>query len=241
MEVVAEAIALETSQPDIGTSFESKALAELPIPIGDISRARAIDSFLFLTPGVTGDSFSHRISGGVDFQNEVVFNGVAAGQAETQGYQTNINPPFELVAEFRALSSVFSAQYGLAQGVASYQFASGTNALHGDVFEILKNNIFYARSVDGPTDPTTAKVITPVDTHPTYAFSLCLPLVLPKIYNGKNNTFFYARLDWCLQHNAVNGHMSVPTKAMKVGDFSALVDPNKGNALIPIFAPANFT
>src|SRR5260370_42609841 len=80
MEVVAEAIALETRKPDIGTSFESKALAELPIPIGDNSRARAIDSFLFLTPGVTGDSFSHRISGGVDFQNEVVFNGVAAGQ-----------------------------------------------------------------------------------------------------------------------------------------------------------------
>jgi hypothetical protein len=241
MEVVAEAIALETSQPDIGTSFESKALAELPIPIGDNSRARAIDSFLFLTPGVTGDSFSHRISGGVDFQNEVVFNGVAAAQAETQGYQTNINPPFELVAEFRALSSVFSAQYGLAQGVASYQFASGTNALHGDVFEILKNNIFDARRVDGPTDPTTGKVITPVDTQHNYGFSLGGPVVLPKIYNGKNKTFFYVSLDWYRQNNAVNGHMSVPTKAMKGGDFSALVDPNKGNALIPIFAPANFT
>src|SRR5260370_849906 len=150
MEVVAEAIALETSQPDIGTSFESKALAELPIPIGDNSRARAIDSFLFLTPGVPGDSFSHPISGGVDFQNEGVFNGLAAGQAETQGYQPNINPPFELVADLRALSSVFSAQYGLAQGVASYQFASGTNPLHGNVFDILNNNIFSPRTVDAP-------------------------------------------------------------------------------------------
>src|SRR5260370_11937865 len=195
MEVVAEAIALETSQPDIGTSFESKALAELPIPIGDNSRARAIDSFLFLTPGVTGDSFSHRISGGVDFQNEVVFNGVAAGQAETQGYQTNINPPFELVAEFRALSSVFSAQYGLAQGVASYQFASGTNALNGDVFEILQNNLFDARRVDGPTDQNTGKVITPVDIQHNYAFSLGRPVVLPKIYHGKNKPVFSVSVD----------------------------------------------
>jgi len=203
VEVTASAITLETSVPDVSTSFEQKALAELPIPIGDTGvgpHARAIEQFLFLTPGVTGDSFSHRIGGGVDFQNEVVFNGVAAAQAETQGFQTNINPPFELVSEFRALSSVFSAQYGLAQGVASYQFASGTNAFHGDGFEILKNEMFDAKNLSDPTD-ANGHVLTPIDKQHNFGFSVGGPVIIPKIYNGKDKTFFYTSFDWYRLNN----------------------------------------
>jgi hypothetical protein len=99
---------------------------------------------------VQDGEFSHRISGGVDFQNEVTFNGIAAVQSETKGFQTYINPPFEMISEFNVLSSVFSAQYGLAQGVAAYQFASGTNIFHGDAFEILRNNYFDAAGANPP-------------------------------------------------------------------------------------------
>src|SRR5262249_39216177 len=124
VEVMASAITLQTDQPDNGTTVERAMVQELPNEFGgDVgSRGRQIDNFLTLTPGVTGGSFSHRINGGVDFQNEVVFNGIPAVQAETQGFQTNINPPYELVSEFKVLNSVFSPQYGLGQGVATYGF-----------------------------------------------------------------------------------------------------------------------
>src|SRR5439155_1482900 len=149
VEVVAEQIALETTQPQLGTIVENKLVEEVPILIGGGpgnigARDRQIDDYLFIAPGVQGGEFSHRINGGVDFENEVMFNGVVANQSETQGLQSNINPPFEMVSEIQVLTSNFSAQYGLAQGVASYQFASGTNTLHGDAFEINRNTMFNA-------------------------------------------------------------------------------------------------
>src|SRR5438105_6931547 len=119
VEVIANPISLETSQPELGAVVENKVLEELPNQIGGLGRQ--IDSFLFLAPGVTGDSFSHRINGGLDFQNEVVFNGVPIAFAETQGFQFYINPPYESLKEFTVLQGSFSAQYGLSQGVAQYQ------------------------------------------------------------------------------------------------------------------------
>src|SRR5437879_9222696 len=136
LEVQESVIALNTTQPELGTTIEHAVVQALPVEIGG-GRGRQIDTFIFLAPGVTGGTFSHRINGGVDFENEVVFNGIPMAQSETQGFQTIWNPPFEQVNEFNVLRSSFSAQYGLAQGVITYQTASGTNQFHGDVFEIL--------------------------------------------------------------------------------------------------------
>ena len=98
----------------------------------------------------------------MDFESEVVFNGVPIAQSETQGFQTIWNPPFEQVSEFNMLRSSFSAQYGLAQGVITYQTKSGTNQYHGDGFEILRNNFFDARGAYNHT--------TPIDKENNYGF-----------------------------------------------------------------------
>ena len=226
IEIVAESIALETTQPELGALIETKVLEELPNQINSLGRQ--IDNFLTLTPGVTGDSFSHRINGGLDFQNEVVFNGVVANQSETQGFQTIINPPYELVSEFRVLTSVFSAQYGLAQGVASYQFASGTNTLHGDAFEILRNSYFDAK--DAAT--AAAGLPTSVDRENNYGFSLGGPVYLPKVYHGKDKTFFHLSVEKYKLDSGATKTETVPTQAMIGGDFSAFPSP--------IFVPGSF-
>ena len=226
VQVVAQAINLETSQPELGTVIETKVLEELPNQIGGLGRQ--IDNFLFLTPGITGGSFSHRINGGLDFQNEVVFNGVQANQSETQGFQTFINPPYEMVTEFKVLTSVFSAQYGLAQGVATYQFASGTNTLHGDAFEILRNSYFDAR------DAVTAAAGLPavVDRENNYGFSLGGPVWLPKVYHGKDKTFFHLSVERYRLSSGSTRTLTVPTQAQVGGDFSAFPQP--------IFVPGSF-
>ncbi len=216
VEVNAPAISLETTQPSLGTTIEDELVKELPIEIG--GRDRQIDAFMFLAPGVSGGTFSHRIDGGVDFSNEVVFNGVPAVQSETAGYQTNINPPFEMVGQFQILQNVFPAQYGLGQGVAQYQFASGTNALHGDAFEVLRNNYFDAKGANPPR--VNGVPITPNDKENNWGFSLGGPVILPKIYNGHDKTFFYVSSDWFRQNNAITGNLTVPTQAMITGDFS---------------------
>jgi hypothetical protein len=134
VEVTVPLITIETEEPELGTTIEHAFIEELPIEMGQsiqsaTNRGRRVDSFIFLTPGVTGGEFSHRLNGGVDFENEVTFNGLPLVKDETPGFQETINPPYEMVDEARVISSVFSPQYGLGQGVAAFQFASGTNEL----------------------------------------------------------------------------------------------------------------
>ena len=223
IEVTEDVIALETTQPVIGTTIENKVVQELPVQISG-GRGRQIESFIFLAPGVTGDNFSHRINGGVDFQNEVVYGGVPVASSETQGFQTIANPPFEMVNEFNVLRSSFSAQYGLAQGVITYNFASGTNQLHGDVFEIVRNEMFDARGAYNATRP--------VDKEHNYGFSVAGPVWIPRLYNGKNRTFFHLSMEWYRQNQTSSNFMSMPTAAQKQGDFSAtgltIFDPLTG-------------
>ncbi len=115
-------------------------MAALPVEVS--GRGRQVDQLQFTAPGTTGNTFSHRVSGGVDFEQEIVYNGIPAPQPETEGYTTNFNPPFELVQEYRVERSTFSAQFGLGQGALTYQMKSGTNSYHGDLFEINRNSLF---------------------------------------------------------------------------------------------------
>ena len=219
VQVTSSAISLETEVPQTGATIENKVVQELPDQVGGVNggvgaRGRQIDDFLFLAPGVQGGEFSHRISGGEDFSNEVLFQGIPAVQSETEGFQSNINPPFEMVNEFHVASSVFSTQYGLGQGAASYQFVSGTNQLHGDAFEINRNNYFDARGLV-QVNPTV-----PVNKQNNYGFSLGGPVYLGKLYDGRNRTFWHATSEWYKFNQQQSATMTVPTALAKSGNFS---------------------
>ena len=226
VEVTAPLIALNTTQPELGTTIEPAVVNSLPVAISG-GRGRSIDSLQFLAPGVQGDTFSHQINGGVNFETEILYNGIPAPQSETAGYSTNFNPPFELVSQFRVERSTFSAQYGLAQGAVTYQTASGTNQLHGDAFYINRNEFFDARGFFNPT--------TPIDRQNNYGFTIAGPVVFPHLYNGKDRTFFQFSLDFAKQNNTNTNIGTVPTALEKTGNFSDFVDSN-GN-LIPIYDP----
>ena len=74
VDVKSSAISLQTSTPQVGVTIENKVVEELPNQLS--GQAREVDNFIFLAPGVTGGTFSHRISGGEDFSNEVLFQGI---------------------------------------------------------------------------------------------------------------------------------------------------------------------
>lgn len=228
VEVSAPLIALNTTQPELGTTIEPIVVAGLPVAIGG-GRGRQIDTLQFLAPGTQGDTFSHRVNGGVDFEEEILYNGIPAPQSETAGYSTNFNPPFELINEFRVERSTFSAKYGLAQGAITYQTASGTNALHGDAFYINRNEFFDAKGFFryGQNVPT--------DRENDYGFTVGGPVRIPHLYNGKDRTFFLFSLDFAKTALTNSNPGTLPTPAEKAGDFSGFVD-NKGKP-IPIFDP----
>ena len=161
VQVQASAIALETTSPTIGTTLEPELVKTAPIEINSL--ARQIDSFMYLAPGVQGDANSHNINGGVTYENEVQFNGIPAAFVDFAGNQTNINPPYESVSEFRVNSSTFDARFGLGQGSVSYQMASGANAFHGDGFEILRNQFLDSTYFFPTTFNSKGHAVPPVD------------------------------------------------------------------------------
>ncbi len=226
VEVTAPLISLNTTQPELGTTIEPEVVNSLPVEIGG-GRGRDISTLQFLAPGVQGNTFSHQINGGVNFQTEIQYNGIPAPQSETAGYSTNFNPPFELVNQFRVERSTFSAKYGLAQGAVTYQTASGTNTLHGDAFYNLQNEFFDAAGF--------FNAVVPINRQNNYGFTLAGPVVIPHLYNGKDKTFFHFSLDFTKQNNTNTTIGTVPTALEKTGNFSDFVDGN-GN-LIPIYDP----
>jgi hypothetical protein len=233
VEITANPISLNTTSPQIGSTVEPVVVKALPVQVS--GRGRQIDSLQFLAPGTTGDTFSHRVSGGVDFEQEILYNGIPAPQPETEGYTTNFNPPFEMVQEFRVERSTFAAQFGLGQGALTYQMASGTNRYHGDLFEINRNSFFDSVGFfNGPA--WGGKNTPPTDHENNYGFTVGGPVWIPKVYNGRDKTFFHYSQEWYKQNNESTSPNTVPTALQKSGNFSDFVDGSTG-ALIPIFDP----
>lgn len=231
--VKGSSISLNTTSPVIGTTLEPELVKTAPIEINGM--ARQIDSFMYLAPGVQGSATFHNINGGVTYENEAQFNGVPVAFVQFQGNQTFINPPYEAVSEFRVNSSTFDAQYGIGQGAVTFNMASGTNDLHGDAFEILRNQLFDSAGFFPTRFSPTGKAEAPINQQNNYGFTLGGPVILPHLYNGKNRTFFHFSGDWFRQNQAQNSIGTVPTAAMKQGDFSNFLD-SSGN-MIPIYDP----
>lgn len=226
-------LTLNTNSPVIGTTLEPELVSTAPIEINGL--ARQIDSFTYLAPGVQGSASSHNINGGVTYENEVQFNGVPVAFVQFQGNQTYINPPYEAVSEFRVNSSTFDAQYGIGQGAVTFSMASGTNQLHGDGFEIVRNQLFDSAGFFPTRFSNSGKAEPPIDQQNDYGFTVGGPVLLPRLYNGRNKTFFHFSADWFRMNKAQTDIGTVPTSDMKGGDFSKFLDSD-GN-LIPIYDP----
>jgi hypothetical protein len=230
VQVTADQVALNTTQPELGSTIEPIVVESLPAEVS--GRGRQIDQLQFLAPGTTGSTFSHRISGGVDFEQEIVYNGIPAPQPETEGYTTNFNPPYDLVEESKVERSTFSAQFGLGQGALTYQMKSGTNKYHGELFEINRNSFF--DSVGFFNGPAWGGSSTPPTDHENnYGFDIGGPIRIPHVYDGRNRTFGHYSQEWYKQNNENTNPSTVPTVAEKSGDFSGWAAATGNNIYDP--------
>ena len=232
VQVNADQIALNTTQPQIGTGIDPAVVDDLPVEVS--GRGRQIDQLQFLAPGTTGDTFSHRVSGGVDFAQEILYNGIPVPQSETEGYTTNFNPPYDLVQELRVERTTFSAQFGLGQGALTYQMKSGTNSYHGNLFEINRNSFADSVGFNGSKAQGGSGRV-PAAHQNNYGFTVGGPLTIPKVYNGHDRTFGLYSQEWFKQTNANTANGTVPTVLEKQGNFSDYVDGT--GTIIPIIDP----
>jgi hypothetical protein len=227
VEVSAEAEMVNTEQPDVAHTVGDQYYRDLPVVMGgDIRLAEAL---LQLQPGYTpmrpngdpmfrGSQFGSRINGGQSFATENFFDGVAFGYASGHQDSHESSPPIESVGEMRVIESQYSAQYGhTSGGTIEYTSRTGTSQYHGSAYEYLANDALNARGF--------FPVATPKARNNNFGFTVGGPVILPKIYNGRKRTFFFANLDWFkFRSGPLPGFgNTTPIDAFKRGDFSALL------------------
>lgn len=231
-------IALQTTSPEVSTVLERKQILDLPIQVGTgsittaASGRRQPEAFIFLTPGVTGSQWGKSINGSPEFTQEMLIDGISAQLAGNPGFLAQSAPPYEAIEEFKMQNTLFPAEYGRGLGVINFTLKSGTNKFHGGVFELFRNDKLDARQFFA----ARRAIVRFNET----GGSLGGPVVIPKIYNGKDRTFW--NFNYTLVRNAppINGNLvSVPTAEFKRGDFSRYVDT--AGAVIPVYDPATTT
>ena len=152
------------------------------------------------------------------------------GNLNLSGVSENVavNPSPDSVSEFQGITNAFAAEYGRSGGgVFNVVLKSGTNAPHGNLYEFVRNSATNARNPFTSIDATGNLIPDRVLHFNNFGGTFGGPVMLPKIYNGKNRTFFFFSLDHQILHLAGPRYFSVPTARMRNGDFSE--DPNVAN------------
>jgi hypothetical protein len=261
--VVAEVQLLEQANADRGQVIDNAAITDLPLD------ARNPFNLMNLAVGVqfTGDPQYTRpfdngaiadfsINGGRTGVNEYQIDGVSNNAITGTGTGMRANlayvPPSEATQQFKVQTNAYDAQYGrTGGGVVSVSVKPGTSKYHGAAYEYMRRtfleaNMFLnnAQGRDANGNPIAPRPKRLVDQ---YGVELDGPVILPKVYNGRQKTFFMFSLEQFRQSLPQPNVNSVPTVEQREGDFSQtftrtgllyeIYDPST-NRLNPNFNPA---
>jgi len=225
VEVTAQAAHLQTDSPEVSTTLTDRNMAELPLGVD--SGGRTMETVIYkIVPGAQGNTWSSHINGSQSFGLESLLDG-ATVMTEMMGYFAEMSVSMEAVQEFKVQTNAYSAEFGRTQGsVLNYVMKSGTNTLHGSAFGLLRNEVLDANTFVNNSEGLKR----PIDRQWDYALSLGGPVYIPKVYNGKNKTFFYFSVEpYSFKDLAYAApSASDPIPAFYKGDFSRLLGPATG-------------
>ena len=240
--VSAEVPLLETQSASQGTVMSKEMVQAIP------TRGRDVFDLAQMTAGVTGRVQSTfglrpfdngengvRINGGNGSTNEVLLDGAPNTQRES-GSPTNVSivPPPEAVGEVKIQTNMYDAEYGrTGGGVMSVSLRSGTNSYRGAAWWYLRNEILNANTFESNAaggTKTSYKLHEP-------GFTLAGPVLIPKLYNGKDKSFFMYTMDIFRDVRPSPSSMVVPTDLQKAGDFSQTYVSGLSGPIVTIFDP----
>jgi trimeric autotransporter adhesin len=183
------------------------------------------------------------VNGGAAFGNDIQLDGVSI-QASAWN-EVAILPNSEGIQEVKTTTNNFSAEYGRSQGTVIFTTKSGTNQYHGSAQFRLRNEALNANRFENNAQPT-AQFPNGVPRAPFkqqgYAATFGGPLSIPKLYNGKDKTFFFISAEGLRFSQAVDYFRTVPTAAERRGDFSQTVTQVGANFIpVQVFDPYTVT
>jgi hypothetical protein len=227
--VTGETPLLSTATASLGQVVDGRRIAEMPIPHGN-------PYFLIgLAAGVTFNRdprldrpfepthiVGYSMDGTRANRSDVTMDGAPSTATANPGEViSSYVPPADIVAEFKVQTATFDASFGQTEGgVTNISLKAGTNNLHGTGYWTKMAPGLFANDYFA-----NANRIPKADfTYDRWGASGAGPVWLPKLYDGRNKTFFmwgYEGIHESRPRN--NGIPTVPTEAMKSGDFSALL------------------
>jgi Carboxypeptidase regulatory-like domain/TonB dependent receptor-like, beta-barrel len=234
-QVSGEAPLLDASSATLTTGLTTRFIEELPLIT--VGRKRDITQFLRYLPGVTRDStWGARVNGANPGNSEVFIDGAPGSMGNVRGGIQENGPAVEQVGEFSVVTNAFNAEYGrTGSWFTNITIRSGTNDLHGSVFDYFANDALNARSFF----QNQRTVVRQNEG----GFTLGGPVYLPKQifgplgYDGRNRTFLFVGQNLFWNRQAAQGNLlTIPRADFRRGDFSNLRDAS--GAVIPIFDPA---
>lgn len=230
VEVTAKTPLLQTQSFSIDTTITGQQVNNMPLAGRDFTQLG------MLAPGTItggGSSTSSYTSLGDDFlQNDFRLNGIddndeMYGAGQVQGVSGNIGtsviPPPDAIEEVGFQSGDYSAEFGHSTGaVINAQIKSGTNSLHGALWEYVRNTDLNANSFG---DKNQTPIVPRQPYHENqFGFTVGGPVIIPKLYNGHDKTFFF--VSW--QDSRIstpNGmYSAVPTPTMVSSNFTNFQD-----------------
>ncbi len=217
VEVHADATMLKLENSEISTTITPESLEALPLDFS--GSMRNPQAFMRLVPGsnmMRDQSWPVTSQNGLQsFSEEIRIDGAAATNP-TPGVYNEVKPSVDAIQEINFQTSSFNAEYGQAGGaIMNMTLRSGTNDLHGTVYEYLRNEFLNAANKDTGEHPKLRR-------H-EFGGTIGGPVIIPKLYNGHNRTFWFTSWDQFRSRNKRTGYFSAPRDEWRNGDLSSLL------------------
>jgi hypothetical protein len=243
----AEAPLLKTESGELSNTIATQTMDTLPLlSIGSNSSGlRNPFNLVALLPGAyyqpappfTGPPVI--INGSPGGSETLLIDGMNGTNIVGQGANQQNQPGMDSIQEWTVQTSNYSAEFGQAgSAVMNVTMKSGTNQYHGGLYDYLQNEDLNAGQPF--TNSSNGHLLRPTLRQYDYGVYLGGPIRIPKVYNGRDKTFFYFSWEQFLRNqNYLPGTFSVPTQAYRNGDFRAAIAAagNKTLTMDPLGRP----
>ena len=217
IEVSTEVPLLQSETTSLGQVIATKPVSELPL------NGRNFIQLIALTPGAyipqknnsLYQDFLIGINGNRIQNNNFLLDGI--NNNTTDNNQAPVLPSPDAIAEFKVQSNLQPAEFGRGLGgTINISLRSGTNRFHGVLFEFLRND-----KLDANNYFNVGRARPPFQQN-QFGGAVGGPVVLPKLYDGRNRTFFFADYQGTRIRKGLTRIFTVPTPAVRAGDFTGL-------------------
>jgi len=202
---------VQLEKPEVSSVIETNQILSLPTMDRDPYNLVAFSGNMSSDPTSQPRGAGFNISGSRSTSVDILLDG--AENTDMFSLAVGQSVPMDATSEIRVVTSNSGAEYGRGSGAVNVSTKSGTNALHGSVYEFNRVSTLatdgYSNNYIHALNPSiTAK---PRYTHNQFGYSVGGPITIPHVINGKDKLFFFSSTEWTRVRSAQNVVATVPT------------------------------